>query len=348
MEELTIKDLLEAGVHFGHQARRWNPKMKKFIFTERNGIYIIDLQKTLERIKSTCEEIKKIVANGSSVLFVGTKPQAASVIKNEALRCGQYYVTNRWLGGMLTNYRTIRQSVKRLEHLEKMASDGTYDLLTKKEVLTNEKHKEKLQLVLGGIREMNRIPGLLIVVDTKHENIAVNEARRLGIPVCAIIDTNCDPDPIDFPIPGNDDAIRSIRIILAKVTDAIVEGLQMRTEEEVIIPDTDKAKDYKPESDDFLDTEETEIDEEEKPEDKIERLKAQRRSMRKAEISESKKAPKETRKRVRTVDAEIPEPPVKEKKTDKIPENKPSEKKKPAKQENKTAKSNKSEKEGKE
>ncbi|MFC1490320.1 30S ribosomal protein S2 [Candidatus Latescibacterota bacterium] len=232
MGNLTIKDLLEAGVHFGHQTRRWNPKMKKFIFTERNDIYIIDLKKTLGLINNACNIVRETVAKGDSVLFVGTKTQAANIVKDEAERSGQYYVINRWLGGMLTNYRTIRQSVKKLEHYEKMSTDGTYDLLTKKEVLTNEKNKEKLLSILGGIRDMNRIPGILIVVDTKKENIAVREANRLGIPVCAIIDTNCDPDPIDFPIPGNDDAIRSIKVILSSITDSILEGLQLRADKE--------------------------------------------------------------------------------------------------------------------
>ena len=234
MEELTIKDLLEAGVHFGHQARRWNPKMKKFIFTERNGIYIIDLQKTLEFIKKACDIVREIVARGEAILFVGTKPQAVEIIREEAERSGQFYVTNRWLGGMLTNYRTIRQSVKRLEHFERLSTDGTYELITKKEIQNAEKQKSKLQQLLGGIREMNRIPGLLVVVDTKRENIAVKEANRLGVPVCAIIDTNCDPNPIDYPIPGNDDAIRSIKIILSKITDAIIEGTQMRVDEETV------------------------------------------------------------------------------------------------------------------
>ncbi|MFC1552134.1 30S ribosomal protein S2 [Candidatus Latescibacterota bacterium] len=237
MDNLTIKDLLEAGVHFGHQTRRWNPKMKKFIFTERNDIYIIDLKKTLGLINDACNIVRETVAKGDSVLFVGTKTQAANIVKDEAERSGQYYVINRWLGGMLTNYRTIRQSVKKLEHYEKMSTDGTYELLTKKEVLTNEKNKDKLLGLLGGIRDMNRIPGILIVVDTKKENIAVREANRLGIPVCAIIDTNCDPDPIDFPIPGNDDAIRSIKVILSRITDAILEGLQLRADKEEAAPE---------------------------------------------------------------------------------------------------------------
>ena len=232
MAELTIKNLLEAGVHFGHQTRRWNPKMKKFIFTERNGIYIIDLKKTHELIMKACDAIREITARGGSVLFVGTKPQASTIVRQEAERCAQHYVANRWLGGMLTNYRTIRQSIKRLEHLEKMSTDGTYELLTKKEILTTEKQKLKLLGMLGGIREMNRLPGLLVVVDTKREYIAVKEANRLGIPVCAILDTNCDPEPIDYPIPGNDDAIRSIKVILTAITDSIIEGLHMREEDE--------------------------------------------------------------------------------------------------------------------
>ena len=248
VEELAIKDLLEAGVHFGHQTRRWNPKMKKFIFTERNDIYIIDLKKTLELINKACESIRSIVAKGDTVLFVGTKPQASPIIKEAAERSGQFYVVNRWLGGMLTNYRTIRQSVKRLEHFERMSTDGTYELITKKEILSTEKHKNKLLLLLGGIREMNRIPGLLIVIDTKRENIAVKEANKFGIPICAIIDTNCDPDMIDYPIPGNDDAIRSIRIILSKITDAVIEGLHMREDKEAAsLKEQEEAVEKKPE-----------------------------------------------------------------------------------------------------
>jgi small subunit ribosomal protein S2 len=232
--EVTIKDLLESGVHFGHQTRRWNPKMKKFIFTERNGIYIIDLQKTLATMQKAANVVREVTARGESILFVGTKPQASPIIKEEAERSGQYFVTNRWLGGMLTNFRTIRQSVKRLDHLDKMATDGTYEHLTKKETLNIDKQRERLSSVLSGIRTMNRLPGLLIVVDTKKEKIAVAEAERLGIPICAVLDTNCDPDPIDYPIPGNDDAIRSIKLILHYVTDAIIEGVQMRVDQGVV------------------------------------------------------------------------------------------------------------------
>ncbi|MBN1293753.1 MAG: 30S ribosomal protein S2 [Candidatus Latescibacteria bacterium] len=234
MAEVSIKELLEAGVHFGHQTRRWNPKMKKYIFTERNNIYIIDLQKTQKLLTNACEKIRDIAAKGQAVLFVGTKPQAAAIIKEEAERCNQFYVTNRWLGGMLTNYRTIRQSIKRLEHLEKISTDGTYEHFTKKEILTHEKNRQRLSQVLDGIRNMNRIPGLLIVVDTKKEKIAVSEARRLGIPVCAILDTNSDPDPITFPIPGNDDAIRSIQLLISNITDSILEGAQMIVDEGIL------------------------------------------------------------------------------------------------------------------
>jgi small subunit ribosomal protein S2 len=234
MAEVTIKDLLEAGVHFGHQTRRWNPKMKKYIFTERNDIYIIDLKKSLELLNRACESVRAAVAKGDTVLFVGTKPQAAGIVKECAEKSGQYYVVHRWLGGMLTNYRTIRQSVKRLEHFERMTTDGTYELLTKKEILNTEKERGRLLEVLGGIRDMTRLPGLLVVIDVKRENIAVREANRLGIPVCALIDTNCDPDPIDYPIPGNDDAIRSIRIVLRQLTEAMIEGLHMREDKEAI------------------------------------------------------------------------------------------------------------------
>lgn len=234
MENIALKDLLEAGVHFGHQTRRWNPKMKKFIFTERNGIYIIDLQKTLVLLTHACDTIREITARGKQILFVGTKPQASSIVKEEAERCNQFYVINRWAGGMLTNYRTIRQSIKRLDHLETMSTDGTYEHLTKKEVLTIEKQRERLLYVLEGIRNMSKLPGLLIVVDPKKEKIAVREAERLGIPICAILDTNCDPEPITYPIPGNDDAIRSIKILISCITDAVIEGMQMHADQGAI------------------------------------------------------------------------------------------------------------------
>ncbi|MCK4225177.1 MAG: 30S ribosomal protein S2, partial [candidate division Zixibacteria bacterium] len=208
--DITIKDLLEAGVHFGHQTKRWNPKMKRFIFTARSGIYIIDLQKTLQCMQIASQKVREVIAGGQSLLFVGTKKQAQDVVKENALRCGAFYVTERWLGGMLTNFQTIRLSVKRLKDLERMKDDGTFEKLTKKEVLKLEKERMKLEKVLGGIKEMNRLPGLLFVVDAKKERIAVAEGSKLGIPIVAIIDTNSDPDPINFPIAGNDDAIKSI------------------------------------------------------------------------------------------------------------------------------------------
>jgi small subunit ribosomal protein S2 len=227
---VTIKDLLEAGVHFGHQTKRWNPKMKKFIFTSRSGIYIIDLQKTLRCIEIACQKVKEVVGGNLSLLFVGTKKQASEVAREEALRCGAFYVTERWLGGMLTNFQTIRLNVKRLKDLERMREDGTFDKLTKKEVLKLEKEMAKLEKILGGIKEMNRLPGLLFVVDTKKERIPVAEANKLGLPIIAIIDTNSDPDPIDFPIAANDDAIKSIKVITHQIAEATLEAQKMKEE----------------------------------------------------------------------------------------------------------------------
>ena len=224
MAVVTIRELLEAGVHFGHQTRRWDPKMKKFIFMERNGIYIIDLQKTAKEIERACQTVREVAKKGAPVLFVGTKKQAKEVVREQTERCGMFYVVERWRGGTLTNFQTIRQSIKRLDDLDKMSADGTYDLLMKKEVLQLEKQRSKLQRILGGIRAMPRLPGLLFVVDTKKEHIAVAEANRLGIPVVAILDTNCNPDVIDYPIPGNDDAIRSITLITRLIGDAVMEG----------------------------------------------------------------------------------------------------------------------------
>lgn len=226
----TIKDLLEAGVHFGHQTKRWNPKMKKFIFTARSGIYIIDLQKTLQCIEIACQKVREVVAEGQSLLFVGTKKQAQELIGEEALRCGAFYVTERWLGGMLTNFQTIRLNVKRLKELERMKEDGTFNRLTKKEVLKLEKERSKLEKILGGIKEMSRLPGLVFVVDTKKERIAVAEANKLGIPIVAIIDTNSDPDPIDFPIAANDDAIKSIKVITHQIAEAALETQKLKEE----------------------------------------------------------------------------------------------------------------------
>ena len=228
--DITIKDLLEAGVHFGHQTKRWNPKMKRFIFTARSGIYIIDLQKTLQCLEISCQKVKETMAGGRSLLFVGTKRQAQEVVKEEALRCGAYFVTERWLGGMLTNFQTIRQNIKRLKDVERMKEDGTFDKLTKKEVLKLEKERMKLEKVLGGIKEMNRLPGLLYVVDAKKERIAVAEGSKLGIPIVAIIDTNSDPDPINFPIAANDDAIKSIKVITHQIAEAALEAQKLKEE----------------------------------------------------------------------------------------------------------------------
>ncbi len=225
--EVTVRDLLEAGVHFGHQTRRWNPKMKKFIFAAKNGVYIIDLNKTLNAIKVACRKSQEIISKNQYILFVGTKKQAQDVIKSEALRCGQFFVIERWLGGMLTNFQTIKKNIKRLKDIEKMQEDGTFEKLTKKEISGLSKEKEKLEKVLGGIRDMNRLPGLMFVVDCKKEKIAVAEARKLGIPIIGIIDTNSDPDPIDFPIAANDDAIKSIRIITRQIVDAALEAKAM-------------------------------------------------------------------------------------------------------------------------
>ncbi|MBD3380697.1 MAG: 30S ribosomal protein S2 [candidate division Zixibacteria bacterium] len=224
MLDITIKDLLEAGVHFGHQTRRWNPKMKRFIFTAKNGIYIIDLKKTMMSMERAIHKVNEIVTRGHDILFVGTKKQAKDVIREEAIRCGQYYVCERWLGGMLTNFQTIKKNIKRLKDLERMKEDGTFEKLSKKEVSGLEREMAKLQKVLGGIKEMNRLPGLLFVVDAKKEKIAVAEASKLEIPIISIIDTNSDPDPIDFPIAGNDDAIKSIKIITSQISNSVIEA----------------------------------------------------------------------------------------------------------------------------
>ncbi len=228
-----IKELLEAGVHFGHQTRRWNPKMKPFIFAARNGIYIIDLQKTLNSLEQAKKKVREVVSRGKSILFVGTKKQAKQVIKEEAERCGGFYVTERWLGGMLTNFNTIKNSIKKLKEIEQMRQDGTLEKFTKKERARIEHKAEKLEKVLGGIKEMNYLPGLVIIVDAKKEKIAVAEASKLGIPIIAIIDTNADPDPIDFPIAGNDDAIKSIRVLVHALVDAAVEAKSSLTQQEM-------------------------------------------------------------------------------------------------------------------
>ena len=221
-----MKQLLEAGVHFGHQTRRWNPKMKPYIFTERNGIYIIDLQKTVKKIDEAYDFMREVGESGKPVLFVGTKKQAQNAIHDEALRCGQFYVNERWLGGMLTNYKTISGRIKRLNDIEKMEEDGTFDKLSKKEVTKLRAEHDKLQKFLGGIRDMKGMPGALFIVDPKKEKIAVKEARILNIPVVGIVDTNCDPDDVDYVIPANDDAIRAVKLIASKMADAVIEGKQ--------------------------------------------------------------------------------------------------------------------------
>ena len=226
MSSVSMKQLLEAGVHFGHQTRRWNPKMAKYIFTERNGIYIIDLQKTVKMLDTAYDFIRDVSAEGGEILFVGTKKQAQEAIKEEAERCGMHYVNARWLGGMLTNYRTIKTRIARLEQLNKMKEDGTFDLLPKKEVVQLEHEIEKLEKFIGGIKNMGELPKAIFVVDTRKEKIAVAEARNLGIPVVAIVDTNCDPDEIDYVIPGNDDAIRAVKLIAGAMADAVIEGRQ--------------------------------------------------------------------------------------------------------------------------
>ncbi|MBQ4377739.1 MAG: 30S ribosomal protein S2 [Treponema sp.] len=224
MAVVTMKSLLESGVHFGHQVKRWDPRMKKYIFAERNGIHIIDLQKTIAAIKDSYEAVRKVVASNKSVLFVGTKKQAQQAIAKEAERCGMYYVNNRWLGGMLTNFSTIKKSLLRLKKIEKMEVDGTFDNLTKKEVANLQKEKAKLEKNLGGIKDMKELPGIIFIIDTHKEQIAVAEAHRMGIPVVAVVDTNCNPEGITYPIPGNDDAIRAISLFTSIIANAVVEA----------------------------------------------------------------------------------------------------------------------------
>ena len=226
MAVVSMKQLLEAGVHFGHQTRRWNPKMATYIYTERNGIYIIDLQKTVKKLEEAYNFVRETSANGGNILFVGTKKQAQDAIKEEAARCGGYYVNARWLGGMLTNFRTMRSRIERLAQLKKMEEDGTFAMLPKKEVIKHQGEIEKLEKYLGGVKEMKKIPAALFIVDPRKERNAISEAKKLGIPVVAIVDTNCDPDEIDYVIPGNDDAIRAIRLIAAAMANAAIEGRQ--------------------------------------------------------------------------------------------------------------------------
>ncbi|EMB23615.1 MULTISPECIES: 30S ribosomal protein S2 [Treponema] len=224
MAVVTMKNLLESGVHFGHQVKRWDPRMKKYIFSERNGIHIIDLQKTIVAIREAYEAVRKTTSEGKSVLFVGTKKQAQQTIQKEAERCGMFYVNNRWLGGMLTNFSTIKKSLARLKKIEKMEVDGTFDNLTKKEIASLQKEKSKLEKNLGGIKEMKDLPGILFIIDTRKEEIAIREARSLGIPIIAVVDTNCNPEGIDYPIPGNDDAIRAISLFTGVIANAVIEA----------------------------------------------------------------------------------------------------------------------------
>ena len=226
MSVISMKQLLEAGVHFGHQTRRWNPKMAPYIFTERNGIYIIDLQKTVKKIEEAYAFLKEVAAEGKPILFIGTKKQAQGAIKEEALRAGMYYVNQRWLGGMLTNWKTISQRIQRLNDIKEMQENGTFEKLSKREVLTLERELDRLEKFLGGIKEMKEMPGAIVVIDPKKEKIAVKEARILGIPIVGTVDTNCDPDDVDYVIPGNDDAIRAVKLISGILADAIIEGRQ--------------------------------------------------------------------------------------------------------------------------
>lgn len=270
MSAISMKELLEAGVHFGHQAKRWNPKMKKFIFGERNGIHIIDLQKTLKLFKDAYDFIRDTAAQGKDILFVGTKKQAQEAIVEEAKRCGMHYVSYRWLGGMLTNFSTIRKSIERLKKIEKMNEDGTFEKLTKKEVAALEKERTKLEKTLSGIKGLATLPGAVFIIDPRKEAIAVHEANKLGIPVVAVVDTNCDPDPIDYPIPGNDDAIRAIRLMASKIADAVNEGRQVVAKEggEVAVAAIEASSAEAP-----LETVEAEIDlpEEDEVEEKFKR-----------------------------------------------------------------------------
>ena len=235
MAVVSMKQLLEAGVHFGHQTRRWNPKMAKYIFTERNGIYIIDLQKTVKKLDEAYNFVREVSAEGGSILFVGTKKQAQESIREEATRCGMHFVNARWLGGMLTNFRTIRRRIDRMEQINKMREDGTFDMLPKKEVAKLELELEKLEKFLGGVKEMGSLPKAMFIVDPRKERMAGSEARKLNIPIVAIVDTNCDPDEIDYVIPGNDDAIRAVKLIAGAMADAVLEGRQGEQMEEASV-----------------------------------------------------------------------------------------------------------------
>ena len=242
MAVISMKQLLEAGVHFGHQTRRWNPKMAPYIFTERNGIYIIDLQKTVKKVDEAYDFLRSVAEEGKSILFVGTKKQAQEAVKEEALKSGMFYVNERWLGGMMTNFATIRKSINRLKELEAMEEDGTFEVLSKKEVLALKREQEKLEKSLGGIKDMEELPGALFIVDPRKERIAVAEAKKLNIPIVAIVDTNCDPDEIDYVIPGNDDAIRAFKLLTSRMADAVIEGRQGEAGEVVEVATSEDAE----------------------------------------------------------------------------------------------------------
>ena len=279
MAVVTMKNLLESGVHFGHQVKRWDPRMKKYIFAERNGIHIIDLQKTIAAIKDGYDEVRRVTAAGKSVLFVGTKKQAQQAVQKEAERCGMFYVNNRWLGGMLTNFSTIKKSLQRLKKIEKMEIDGTFENLTKKEVAALQKEKSKLEKNLGGIKEMKELPGCIFIIDTHKEQLAVAEARRMGIPIIAVVDTNCNPEGIDYPIPGNDDAIRAISLFTSIIANAVIESdneaglkiLENLNDDEEVVTDAAK-KDEDEEIVDYSNYQPTEIKEEDREADEAESL----------------------------------------------------------------------------
>ncbi len=241
MSVISMKQLLEAGVHFGHQTRRWNPKMKKYIFTERNGIYIIDLQKTVKKVEEAYEYMRSVALDGGTVLFVGTKKQAQDTVKEEAIRSGMYYVNHRWLGGTLTNFSTIRKRVQRLKDIERMEEDGTFEVLPKKEVVMIKKEQERLEKFLGGIKDMEKLPSALFVIDPRKERIAIAEAHKLNIPVVALVDTNCDPDEVDYVIPANDDAIRAVKLLTSAMADAILEAKQGEATEEAAVEEEQEA-----------------------------------------------------------------------------------------------------------
>ena len=279
MAVVTMKNLLESGVHFGHQVKRWDPRMKKYIFAERNGIHIIDLQKTIAAIKDGYDEVRKITASGKSILFVGTKKQAQQAVQKEAERCGMFYVNNRWLGGMLTNFSTIKKSLQRLKKIEKMEIDGTFENLTKKEIAGLQKEKAKLEKNLGGIKEMKELPGAVFIIDTHKEQLAVAEARRMGIPIIAVVDTNCNPEGIDYPIPGNDDAIRAISLFTSIIANAVIESdneaglkiLENLNDDEEVVTDASK-KDEDEEIVDYSNYQPTEQKEEDIEADKEDSL----------------------------------------------------------------------------